>query len=191
MAQMPALRHVLGQLRIEAGLSQVEMAQVLGCSPATVQKIEQAVLALSEEMAFKAQEALDISAKWLLANDRTKPPVTPDGILWNRFVYEFKQGLHLKRKEEENQILRQLKAAEKARAQREFDASTANEARDEIYAMLRGARGSPRHEIFLHRLQKKLQELKKDFPLDKKAFEELCQSGTEKTLEEKLKDDSN
>jgi transcriptional regulator with XRE-family HTH domain len=59
VAQKPAKRHVLANARIEVGLSQVELADLLGCSTASVQRIEQGTLGLSEELALKVQEALE------------------------------------------------------------------------------------------------------------------------------------
>jgi transcriptional regulator with XRE-family HTH domain len=177
MAQKPAKRHVLANARIEVGFSQVELADLLGCSTATVQRIEQGTLALSEELALKVQEALDISATWLLANDPARPPITPGGGLWNRFNYEFAQASQPKM----DQV-------------NYFEAKRENEAkREELYedlgarriyamyrAMMKKARGSPKRTILMYRVEKAFQELEKDFPPDNENFEELRQLGIEK-----------
>jgi transcriptional regulator with XRE-family HTH domain len=169
MAQRPAKRHVIANVRIEAGFSQMELASVLDCAAVTVQRIEQGTLALSEELAIKAQEALNVSAAWLLANNPNQPAVTPEGGLWNKLSYEFAAGV---RDKNWRQAAARLEAMDKKQVEDEFDDLKTREAAGLIRAMLAGARGSPKHEILVHRLQKKLEELKKDFRPDKKVLEE-------------------
>src|SRR6516164_9489950 len=92
MPQQPAKRHVMAEIRLLLGLSQGEFAKLLGCSLSTVQRIEQNTLALSEELAAKAQKILDVSARWMLANDPEQMAVTPRGNLWTKDFYELTQG---------------------------------------------------------------------------------------------------
>ncbi len=79
MAQRPAKRHVLADIRIKCGLSQPGLAKILGVAHVTVQRIEQGRLALSEDLARRAEEELGVSASYLLANDLQEEPVMPEG----------------------------------------------------------------------------------------------------------------
>jgi len=92
MAQRPAKRHVIADIRIKCGLSQPGLAQILGVSAVTVQRIEQGTLELSEDLAGRAQEELGVSAGYLLANDPQEESVTPKGGRWTTDMYEFAQG---------------------------------------------------------------------------------------------------
>src|ERR1700756_324956 len=92
MSQPPARRHVLAEIRLKIGLSQAEFAKILDVAGSTIQKVEQGTLALSEELAVKAQKAFDVSASWLLANDPTQSAVTPRGSPWDKFYYELTKG---------------------------------------------------------------------------------------------------
>ena len=184
MAQKPAKRHVLANARIEIELSQADLADLLGCSTATVQRIEQGTLGLSEELALKVQEALDISATWLLANDPARPPITPGDRFWNRFNYQFARAsqpefepvdISLRGElEKENEV--KLEELSEDLAAREIDAM--------YRAMLKKARGSPNRTILRYRVVKAFQEIKKDFPPDKESFEELNRLGIEKAYAE-------
>src|SRR5258707_8788743 len=92
MAQRPAKRHVLADIRIKCGLSQPGLAKILRVAHVTVQRIEQGRLALSEELAGRTEEELGVSASYLLANDPQEEPVTPKGGRWTTDMYEFAQG---------------------------------------------------------------------------------------------------
>ena len=92
MAQKPARRHALFTVREKLGLTQAQLGAVLDCSGITVQRIEQGTLRMSEDLALKAQEKIDISAAWLLSNDRSQLPVTPRGNLWSKDFYELTGG---------------------------------------------------------------------------------------------------
>src|ERR1700730_12350703 len=93
MAQRPAKRHVLADIRIRCGLSQPGLAKIFGGAHVTVQRIEQGRLSLSEDLARRAEEELGVSAAYLLANDPQEEPVTPKGGRWATDMYEFKQGI--------------------------------------------------------------------------------------------------
>jgi transcriptional regulator with XRE-family HTH domain len=86
--QNSARRHVLADIRLSCGLSQKGLARYLVVHPMSVQKIEQGLFALSSKMAAKIQEKLGVSAEWLLANDFSAPPVTPQGLPWYKEQYE-------------------------------------------------------------------------------------------------------
>src|SRR5262245_59957576 len=85
-------KHALAVVRKACGLTQKELAGLLGVSAITVQRIEQGSLALSEELARKAQEQLDVSSRWLLSGDPSQPPLTPRNTYWSKDLYEFRQG---------------------------------------------------------------------------------------------------
>jgi transcriptional regulator with XRE-family HTH domain len=181
MAQKPALRHVLGAVRLQAGLSQSELAKLLGCAAVTVQKIEQGILGLSEELATKAEEEIGVAAAWLLDNDSTQPAVTPGGGLWTVDHYEYAQGarivmtekkldgktaFRLKRKAD-----RTLPLGDEEDVINAFIALKTAEAASLIRAMLEGSKGLPRQGILVHRLRKALKALHEDFKPDKATLE--------------------
>ena len=184
MAQRPAKRHVLANARIEIGLSQVELADLLNCSTATVQRIEQGTLALSEELALKVQEALDISATWLLVNDPERPPITPGGGLWNRFNYEFARASQPEFEPVDISLRDELERENEVKKEELSEDIAALEIYAMYRAMLKKARGSPKRTILRYRVAKAFQELKKDFPPDKESFEELSRLGYEKARAE-------
>ena len=182
MTQKPAKRHVLANARIEVGLSQVELADLLSCSTATVQRIEQGTLALSEELALKVQEALDISATWLLANDPVRPPITPGGGLWNRFNYEFARASQPEFEPVSILLRDELERENEVKREELSEDLAAREIYAMYRAMLKKARGSPKRTILKFRVATAFQELKKDFPPDEESFEELYQLGHEEAL---------
>ena len=181
MAQKPALRHVLGQVRLQAGLSQSELAKILGCAAVTVQKIEQGNLGLSEELATKAEEEIGVAAAWLLANDPKQPAVTPRGGLWTFDHYEFAQGARVVMTEEKSDGGKSFRFKRKADltlplgdeedAVNAFIALKTAEAASLIRAMLEGSKRLPRQGILVHRLRKALKALHEDFKPDKATLE--------------------
>jgi transcriptional regulator with XRE-family HTH domain len=181
MPRKPARRHVIAEVRIRAGLSQAELAKILGCAAVTVQRIEQGKLGLSEDLAVRAQKELGVSAAWLLANDPAQLVISPIGGLWAKDIYEATQGARLKNKQ---QIRHALQEADKARAENEFISLKAAEAGTLIHAMLEGTKGLPKQGILLHRLNKMLESLKEDFPPDKRKLEELRRLEIEKARDE-------
>src|SRR5271165_3293074 len=192
--QRSARRHVLADIRLEAGLSQAQLAKILGVAAVSVQKIEQGHLALSEELAAKAQKVLDVSALWLLANDPTESAVTPRGNLWTKDFYELTQGTPPGHSWE---VRIGVPATDARKAVEAFTALKAAEASALIHAMLEGAKGRPKQGILLHRLRKALEALERDFPPDKgilekhrpeiekatKAFEEIRKQNSERATE--------
>jgi transcriptional regulator with XRE-family HTH domain len=90
------LRHTLAVLRTTIGLSQKEMADLIGRSTRTVQAIELGTLPLSEDLAAKIAKETAIDLGWLLDNDPDAPPrngLTMFGIMkgqkpYTREVYE-------------------------------------------------------------------------------------------------------
>jgi transcriptional regulator with XRE-family HTH domain len=155
MSQAPALRHVLGQIRLECGLSQKQLAEILGVAPITIQKIEQGILQLSEDLARKAQTQLDISAAWLLDNYASAPAVTPRHTTWTPAHYELAQAKQINPKIDSDDD-----SFDEMVAWRTAVIST------QIQAMMVGSKGLPRLGILGYRLTRMLIELEKDFPPD-------------------------
>jgi transcriptional regulator with XRE-family HTH domain len=169
MARKPAMRHVLADVRLRAGLSQAKLAKLLGCSLVTVQRIEQGKLGLSEGLATKAQKLFDVSAGWLLANDPTQLAVTPRGDMWTKDFYELtSQELPPGHTYE---VRHRVPAAEAEKRVTAFTALKAAETTALIHAMLEGAKGRPKQGILLHRLREALKGLEEDFPPDKRMLE--------------------
>jgi transcriptional regulator with XRE-family HTH domain len=160
----------MADIRLQCGLTQQGLAEILGCAKITVQKIEQKKLALSEELFRKAEEQLDVSAGWLLENDPSAPSTTPRGGRWSPELFEFRQGVR--------SFAVERNAAGGARfrvrtgpqplegAQEEFIAWKVADVASRVHAMLAGAQGSPSQGILLHRLNWTLRQLAEKFQPD-------------------------
>jgi transcriptional regulator with XRE-family HTH domain len=73
---MPASvgRHNLARIRKYLKLTQKDVAQLAGCSTATIKSVEIGKLALSESLALRISHSLGVLDKdWLLKNDLTAP----------------------------------------------------------------------------------------------------------------------
>jgi transcriptional regulator with XRE-family HTH domain len=170
MPQRPAKRHVLADIRIECGLTQPELAKILGCAAVTVQRIEQGKLGLSEELAQKIEGEFDVSAGFLLANDPKESPVTKRGGRWAKELYEFAQGVR--------SVVVEKTPSGKLRYHLRTGPHSLDEAKDEfvewkladysskIHAMLNATKGSPKQGILVHRLNTAIKALLEDFKPD-------------------------
>ena len=177
MAQRPAKRHVLADIRIKCGLSQPGLAKILRVAHVTVQRIEQGRLALSEELAGRTEEELGVSASYLLANDPQEEPVTPKGGRWTTDIYEFAQGSR-------GAAVQEMPSGKKRYHFRATD--TVPGAADsyvayctadycaKIEAMLQATKGLPRQGILLHRLNKAMAALLESFPPDEQTLAKLA-----------------
>jgi transcriptional regulator with XRE-family HTH domain len=186
MSQKPAKRHVIAEIRIKAELTQAELAKILGVAAVSIQRIEQGRLGLSKELAEKAEKELGISADWLLANDPTKPAVTPHDVLWTKDFYEFTQGsvpvVLVKDLRGQETIRVKLNAAVRSEgtirfggaedAAEAFIALTIAETVAVIHAMLEGTKRLPKQGILIHRLRKSLAALQEDFKPDEATLKE-------------------
>jgi transcriptional regulator with XRE-family HTH domain len=179
MPQKPAKRHVIADIRIQCGLTQTELAKILGygrpkgLAAITVQKIEQGKLELSEDLARRAEEELGVSASYLLANDPRGEPVTPRGGRWTTDLYEFAQGIR-------GAVTEEMPSGKRRGIMRATD--TAPGAADsyvawctadycaKIEAMLQATKGLPRQGILLHRLSRAMDDLLERFPPDKSTL---------------------
>jgi transcriptional regulator with XRE-family HTH domain len=174
MPQRPAKRHVLADIRIECGLSQPELAKILGCAAITVQKIEQGKLGLSEELAQKIEDQFDVSARWLLANDPKETAITKRGGLWSKELYEFAQGARSFVTEATPSGGRRFRPKTGpqplAVAKDEFIAWKLADYCANIDAMLAATKGSPRQGILVHRLNTAVKSLLEDFRPDQSTL---------------------
>jgi transcriptional regulator with XRE-family HTH domain len=71
----PARKHVLCILREILGLTQKQLAQLVGASRPTIQAIELGRLLLSDHLAQRVSEETGVSIHWLKANDLGRRPV--------------------------------------------------------------------------------------------------------------------
>lgn len=67
-------KHVVAWVREQLGLTQGQLANMIGSSRHTIQSIELGRMALSERFAYALNEATGIRAKWFLANELGAPP---------------------------------------------------------------------------------------------------------------------
>ncbi|HEX3444686.1 MAG TPA: helix-turn-helix transcriptional regulator [Chthoniobacterales bacterium] len=170
VAQKPAKRHVIADVRLQCGLSQAELGEVLGYKKVTIQKIEQGHLAMSEELAEQAEKQLDVSAAWLLENNPDSAPVTPRGGRWTKELFEFAQGARsaVTEKTAGGTTRGRVRAGPyplKGAAD-EFTQWKLCDVTSKIHALIAGTRGSPSQGILLHRLNTALKQLTEQFPAD-------------------------
>jgi transcriptional regulator with XRE-family HTH domain len=164
MPRPPAKRHVLAEIRIQCGLTQPELAKILGCASITVQKIEQGNLSLSEDLARRAETELGIAARYLLANDPQQKPVTLRGGLWTKEHYEFAQGAS--RFSIDKGVLWRVGPHPDEGAIEEFTALKLADWTSKIHAMLEATKSTRRQGILSHRLNKAINALLEDFKPD-------------------------
>lgn len=173
MAQRPAKRHVIADIRIKCDLSQPGLAKILGVAAVTVQRIEQGTLELSEDLARRAEEELGVSAAYLLANDPQEEPVTPKGGRWTTDMYEFKQGIRGHAVEEMPSRKKRFHGRATDTIPGADDPYIAWRTADycaKIEAMLQATKGLPRQGILLHRLNKAMTALLESFPPDEQTL---------------------
>jgi len=72
--RLSPLRHPLAILRLTIGLTQNEMADMVGRAARSIQAIELGKLPLSEELALLIAQATGIDPGWLLENNPATPP---------------------------------------------------------------------------------------------------------------------
>jgi len=74
-------RHALAVLRLTLGLGQKEMAQLVGCSAATIQSVElnSGRLKLSSSLAERISKETGVAVRWLLQNDTAAPIIDVAG----------------------------------------------------------------------------------------------------------------
>jgi transcriptional regulator with XRE-family HTH domain len=80
------LKHPLAILRTTIGLTQKEMADLVGRAARTIQAIELSHLPLSEDLALRIAKETGVDESWLLAGDTSVPPQRGKALL--AFNYE-------------------------------------------------------------------------------------------------------
>jgi transcriptional regulator with XRE-family HTH domain len=94
-------RHTLAVLRTAIGLTQKEMAAILGCSTPTIQAVELGKLKLSDGLAERIAWETGVALTWLMKNDVSTPPLADTGAEFTRAVFDTRQASQ-KRKLGEN-----------------------------------------------------------------------------------------
>ena len=162
---------------VKTGLTKDDLAKLVGVAPITIQRICYGTLGLSEDLAKRMEEELDIAASWLLENDEEKPIVTPRGGLWSKELYEFAQGSRFFATEkkadgkEEHHYRYESAVAVSRGASDEFIAWRLTDFCARVNGMLETTRSTPRQGILVHRLEKMLTGLEKDFIPDPATLE--------------------
>ena len=82
------LRHPLAVLRTKLGLTQKEMADLVGRAARTIQSVELGTMPLSEGLARVIAEATGVGVGWLLEGDPTAPPRQEGGGTYTRGDFE-------------------------------------------------------------------------------------------------------
>jgi transcriptional regulator with XRE-family HTH domain len=85
-------KHTLAVLRRTIGLEQKQMADLLGCSLATIQAVEYCKLPLSGGLASEVARQTGVALAWLLSGDASAPPVDDFGEPYSRARYEDRQA---------------------------------------------------------------------------------------------------
>ena len=85
-------KHVLAVLRRILGLKQKEMANLVGCSTATIQAVEYGKLVLSEKLAVEVQRQTGVDLTWLRSNDVLKPALNRVGGPYTKALFEQTQA---------------------------------------------------------------------------------------------------
>jgi transcriptional regulator with XRE-family HTH domain len=186
--QKPAKRHVLADIRIQCGLTQDQLAEILDRKKVSIQKIEQGQMTMSEELADKAEEQLDVSAAWLLENDPDSSPVTSRGGRWTKELFEFAQGARSMVTEKKldgkssfrirstgtrvDPVTRRIRSGPfpLEGAKSEFVAWKVQDTTAKVHALLVGTEGSPSQGILLHRLNTALKKLMEQFKPDESVL---------------------
>ena len=86
--QPSPLKHVLAIVRTTVGLTQKELAAVLGCSVPTIQSIELGRLKLSEGLAQRVVENTGVDLACLLHNDPSQPVLDQTGQPYTRAEFD-------------------------------------------------------------------------------------------------------
>lgn len=152
------LRHPLAVLRQIIGISQGELAVLVGKSRATIQAVELRKLNLSEELGLKIALETGVSARWLLDGD---PAVAPwvDSLLGpQKFSKETFERRRANRADAESEeILHRLVFPEITAAR--------------FIAIYEAALEHPDRNLATYRTEKFLQALEKEFGISKERLD--------------------
>jgi DNA-binding XRE family transcriptional regulator len=84
-------------LRAILGIKDAEMAEILGCSRATIHSLESGRLKMSNAMARRMFHETHISPQWALAGNAKAPPVAAGGEPYTRAIFERAQAEKVQR----------------------------------------------------------------------------------------------
>ncbi len=79
-------------LRAILGIKDFEMAELLGCSRATIHSLESGRLKMSDAMANRMFHETEISPQWLLAGDAAAPPDSGYGEPYTKAIFDRAQA---------------------------------------------------------------------------------------------------
>jgi transcriptional regulator with XRE-family HTH domain len=154
-------RHPLAVLRHITGISQKEMAALVGRTPATVQAIELGKLALSEQLALKIALETGVAVRWLLNGDPSVAPFSDDRPIFSDETGNFSKA-----------------DFERRRADRAAGRSGWSEliffpgvAGARVTAIEHAAVEHPNRNIAAYRISKFLEGLEKEFGLSKEHLD--------------------
>ena len=154
------LRHPLAVLRQIVGITQKELANLVGKSAATIQAIELGKLALSEELALKIALETGVAMKWLLDGNPSIAPFRED-----RLIHEpgdFSKAAFERRRAE--------RAVGESGSIHLIHIPAASGAR--LTAIEGAARDNPDWKIAHYRISKFLESLEKEFGLSKEHLDQ-------------------
>ena len=166
------LRHPLAVVRVKIlGITQRELAEMVGCSKVTIQKVElrDKKLSLPPALASRIEHEVGVSAAYLLAGDARKPPVTPRGGPLTKLAYEAHRAkLEAGMRPEKSVFFPFREIAE-------------------LGAIASAAGGKGRLAFFNYKLDRILREMRKDFGADDKAREMIVGACGHERLKKDLK----
>lgn len=90
-------RHTLAVLRTFLGLTQKEMANILGCSTPTIQAIELKKLPLSDKLADRIRYETGIDLAWLLGGNPSAPMIGLANTPYTKETFEICQASSTRR----------------------------------------------------------------------------------------------
>lgn len=174
--------HKLATLREVCGLTQQELADLVGRSVHTIRSIEQGKHPLGERLATRISRYGFVSADWLLDDEITGPPLDRTGRTLTRRAYElhagslarFREKLKSERSPLLNQLMNILEQAEKV-----ADV-------DLVYYRTAKFLGDLKREFLEGRIHERREELKSagSSRLSRKTTEKIRQRETAKGLAE-------
>lgn len=101
-------RHTLAVLRTVIGITQKEMAEILECSPPTVQAIELGKLKMSLKLAGNLFNQTSVNLDWLMIDDVTKPPTDFEDNPYTRETFEERQAALFSPPQDSSDVRRDL-----------------------------------------------------------------------------------
>jgi transcriptional regulator with XRE-family HTH domain len=103
-----AQKHALAVLRLQLGLGQKELAELVECSRPTIQSIELGRLPLSDKLADRISRETGVSIAWLKKNDLRKPPLDYQDEPYGKEVFERIQANRAMRDEHTSDAIARL-----------------------------------------------------------------------------------